>query len=230
MRRTGLRLVVAALVAGGIPIHVLGQERGAEPAPLSVSGSVLWSIQPEGTYSGSPHNIDALGGTTVGGAVSLAIGVSRFASIDVGVRVRGPISQDNGVSAAASVWWRETHREVALDTAVVFPLHSDRAFHVEPSLGVTFLRGITDRTDVVFQPFLPEASAQHTPDETLIDKWFGLASGLDGVFTVTPRAAVVPSLRLYWVPGRNQNPVQGSPNVRLSNVLCDVGVGLRVSF
>lgn len=67
-----------ALVAVGIPIHVLGQERGAEPAPLSVSGSVLWSIQPEGTYSGSPHNIDALGGTTVGGAVSLAIGVSRL--------------------------------------------------------------------------------------------------------------------------------------------------------
>ena len=217
-------------MAAEIPIHVLGQGRGAEPAPLSVSGSVLWSIQPEGTYSGSPHNIDALGGTTVGGAVSLAIGVSRFASLDVDVRVRGPISQDNGVSANGSVSWRETHREVALDAAVVFPLHSDRAFHVEPSLGVTFVRGITDRTNVVSRSFLPGTPAQRMPDETLIDKWFGLAFGLDGVFTVTPRVAVVPSLRLYLVPGRNQNPVQGPANVRLSNVLYDVGVGLSVSF
>jgi len=186
------------------------------------------SIEPEGDkVIQSPHEINPLGGNTFGLAASIGHELGRGFGVDFAVRSRGAISGTNGFEVLDIISWTEAHRELAFDTMVVIGRSSYRRLGIEPLIGATVVWGVTERTNTVARPYNPLQPSRALPDSSFVDVWFGIAYGVNAAIAITPKTAIVPSVRGYWMVNRETFP-QG--HVLLGSALFDLGVGFRINF
>jgi hypothetical protein len=87
--------------------------------------------------------------------------------------------------------------------------------------------GVTERTNTVDRAFNPLQPPRALPDSTFVDVWFGIAYGVNAAIAITPRMAIVPSVRGHWIVNRETLP---KADVVLASVLFDLGVGFRINF
>jgi len=225
LKRTVAVLTLVALLS--LATNASAQSDRGEVNRSTFTVTPILSIEPEGDkVSQSPHEINPLGGNTFGLAASIGHELGKGFGVDFAVRARGAISGTNGFSTFDVYSWTEAHHELAFDLMVVIGRSSYRRLQIEPLIGATVVWGVTERTNTVARTFYPlQLSA--LPDSTFDDVWFGIAYGVNAAIAITPRTAIVPSVRGYWIVNRETLP---QAHVLLGSELFDFGVGFRIKF
>ncbi len=221
------RAAVALILAFAVVPAAFAQSQSTDERRSYATVGLLWSIEPEATCCGSPHQTGPFGGSAIGVAGSVGHQLERDWSIEGGARFRGPISQGEIEDLAEIVTFTTTHREFAVEGLLVYTPAPARRLRVEPFVGVTFVRGITEHQQIVARSFNPALPSHTLPDETIVDTWFGAVFGARGLFVVTPRTAVVPSVTCNWLWNRDTPP---NGTIGLASVMFDLEIGVRIAF
>jgi hypothetical protein len=225
-----VRLTLSVIAVGVFATVASAQSTITSWDRPSLTVALIGSSELEGVNSGSPHELRPLGGDTVGVAVSVLHQLDPHVGIDLGFRLRGPITGVNSIALYDDSTWAESHREIAFDAMLTFMKQAGNRVRFEPGGGVALIRGTTDHSNVLSRSYDTKLSAYVTrplPDQEFVDWWMGFGFGLDAAFATTRRTALVSSVRGYWMPTRN---AYNSLAVNLSNSVFDIGFGLRLTF
>jgi hypothetical protein len=161
-----------------------------------------------------------VGGTTWSGTVVFGADVSRHLGVEVEAAFSGDIDAEPYVynpSPKSGVEVETRGRSTFLSAQL-----RARAGVVEPVVGLGYVRATLSR----HAAFTSTGGAYF--DDSRIDHGIALVTGIDVASPISPRVAIVPTLRVYFVD-RGSPPAFGN-TATAGPVVLRAGVGVRVHF
>jgi len=164
-----------------------------------------------------------------GFAASIGRTISGPWAIEGGFRWHGTIANPESIDVFSVFSTFSTHySQMAFEGRLRYRPVAHR-FALAPSIGAAIIRGTTKHEDVVNLNLSlgPPFERQPAPDTTTVNGWFGVVFGIDGVLTLAPHLAFVPTVNAYWVPNRHAPP---DGEIGLAQYGFDAGVGIAIRF